>query len=483
MALYFKPVPVGANHFWGVEDFMVKAKQTAMRWLAAGTLGFVISVPVMAQIPTGVTFEKFYDQSKFNFLQPTYIGPVPGDAAQIIVVERAGKVSRLVQTGPNAWDKKAWFSVDANTHTHWDGCWNVTFHPKFAQNHLFYVLYRTKTGDTHSVIEEWTSDADLSNPHKVRDVITFAQAYTQSDGGIHSSGDVHFGPDGYLYTSQGDRHLFDKGAPDMTQLWGKVSRIDVDHKDAGKEYAVPKDNPYLTKTGTRPEIWATGFRMPYRFSFDRLNGDLMLGDVGDLEHEEVNFVQAGHNYGSGMKDNGSHLVEGMCSGNCTGLTDPLISLPHGCVIGGSVYRNDPSSQFYGVYIYADYQRNLLLGLKMNDQKTGTSATATLATPPGRISTMGLDAVGNYYVGTYVEGGTPTQIYRLKHDQLRPASTAIAPFAGRTPKTVSLRDLASANYRVYGLDGKVVENKLSAAGNVKIVRDVKTGEIGKWVQLP
>jgi glucose/arabinose dehydrogenase len=466
-----------------MEVFMQSIRQTALCVLAAGILGVVISVPVKAEIPTGVEFEKFYDQAKISFLQPTYIGMVPNDPGQIVIVERAGKVWRLVGGG-TTWEKKAWFTVDANVHTHWDGAWNVTFHPKFAQNHLFYVLYRTKGGDTHSVLEEWTCDADLGNPKKVRDIITFRQANTEPDGGIHSSGDVHFGADGLLYTSQGDRHLFDKGAPDMSELWGKVSRIDVDKKDAGKEYAIPSTNPYIGKAGVRPEIWATGFRVPYRFSFDRLNGDLMLGDVGDLDHEEVNYVQAGHDYGSGKKDGsgGGGFVEGKCTANCAGLTDPVLELPHGCVIGGVVYRNDPSSAFYGAYIYADYQRTQLLALRMNDAKTGTTETKTLGTPPGRPSTMGIDAVGNIYVGTYVEAGSTTQIYRLKHVELRPASTPITPIAGRSPKTVSLRDLASANYRVYGLDGKL-EDKVSAAGKVTLVRDVKTGETRKWVQLP
>lgn len=463
-----------------------KRVKSAMRALAAGAIGFVIAVPVLSAIPTGVAFDKFYDQSKFSFTQPTFIGPVPGDANQIITVERAGKVSRLVNTN-GAWSKVAWFSVTANTVTHWDGCWNVTFHPKFAQNHLFYVLYRTKAADTHSVIEEWTCDADLGNPKKVRDIITFNQMVTdpsQGGQGIHGSGDVHFGADGLLYTSQGDRHLFDKGAPNMGELWGKVSRIDVDKKDAGKEYAVPADNPYLGKSGVRPEIWATGFRMPFRFSFDRLNGDLMLGDVGDLDHEEVNYVQAGHDYGSGKKDGsgGGGFVEGKCTANCTGLTDPVLELPHGCIIGGVTYRNDPASQFYGVYIFADYQRNLLLALKMNDAKNGVTEQVTLATPPGRISTMGVDAVGNIYVGTYLESGGSTHLYRLKHDQLKPsASTAVEPFM-HSPKTVSLRELASANYKVYGLDGKLQEGK-SSAGNLRLVRDAKTGETRKWVQLP
>jgi hypothetical protein len=302
-------------------------------------LVFLAVLPAASQIPTGVTYESLYDQSQVSFNHPTFVGPVPGDANQIIVVERPGGVHRLVKNGA-LYEKKPWFSVDANISTHWDGAWGVEFHPRFQENRLFYVIYRLKGTDTRSVIEEWTCDANLANPRKVRAIIYFNQK------SIHSSGDIKFGPDGYLYSSQGDRAQQGlQGGQLMSELWGKMIRIDVDRKDPGLEYAIPADNPFKGQAGVRPEIWAYGFRVPWRFSFDRLTGDIYLGDVGDITAEEVNLVLAGKNYGSGT-------VEGNCTANCTGLTNPIANLPHGCVIGGFVYRNDPSSAFYGAYIYS-----------------------------------------------------------------------------------------------------------------------------------
>lgn len=423
----------------------------------------LLACAAIAQIPTGVAFEPIYDQTKAGFLQPTFVGPVPGDPAQLIVIERAGKVWRLAK-GADGYAKQAWFSVDANTGTHWDGAWSVEFHPAFARNRLFYVLYRRKDMDTRSVIEEWTCDAGLANPRKVRDLIFFNQK------SIHSSGDMHFGKDGFLYSAQGDRNQMANGGQLMSEMWGKVIRIDVDRKDAGLEYGIP-DNPFKGQAGVRPEIWASGFRMPWRFSFDALTGDMLLGDVGDVAHEEVNLVQAGKNYGAGK-------VEGDCGTNCAGLTNPIAELPHGCVIGGFVYRNDPASAFYGAYIYADYQNKSLSAFKLNGDKTGIADhKAISAGLPGRVSALGQDAAGNLYAAMYIEtpATTPTHIYRLKHAELRPAPVAL----GGGPRFAVPGSRPGGE--TWSLDGKPVSGP--RAPGLRLVRDPADGSLHPRIDLP
>jgi hypothetical protein len=376
-------------------------------------------------------------------------------------------VHRLVKNGA-LFEKKPWFAVDANTTTHWDGAWALEFHPRFLENRLFYILYRLKGTDTRSVIEEWTCDADLANPRKVRAIIHFAQK------SIHSSGDIKFGPDGFLYSSQGDRSQDGlQGGQLMSELWGKVIRIDVDRKDPGLEYAIPAGNPFIGQAGIRPEIWASGFRVPWRISFDRSNGDLYLGDVGDVKAEEVNLVLPGRNYGSGT-------VEGACAANCAGLTDPIASLPRGCVIGGFVYRNDPASAFYGAYIYADYQLNKLNALKVNAARNGVTENKPIAgPPPGRISAMGQDAAGNFYIATYLENPATslTHIYRLKHAELLPAPVSLKPRT-RSPTLVRRSAPTVDGHRLHALDGRATT---SAQGGLYLVRD-DAGEIRKVVDL-
>jgi hypothetical protein len=189
----------------------------------------------------------------------------------------------------------------------------------------------------------------------------------------------------------------------------------------------------------------------------------------------------GKDYGSGRKESGGAWVEGKCASNCTGLTDPVLELPHGCVIGGVTYRNDPSSPFYGVYIFADYGRNVLMGLKLNSTKDGVTESKTIAAaPPQKISTMGVDAMGNIYVGTYIESGGVTHIFRLKHADLKPAPTALKPITDRSDRPLTLNDLASSRFHVYGVDGKLQHGKGASLG---IARDARTGETHKVVRIP
>lgn len=427
-------------------------------------------LPAQAEIPAGITFETFYDTAKVSFEQPTFVGPVPGSPDQLVVVERAGKVFTLAKNGA-AYNKQLWFSVDANVATHWDGAWTVEFHPNFLTNHLFYVLYRQKNNETRSVIEEWkTAGNDLSAPVKVRAIIEFNQKT------IHSSGDMKFGPDGFLYSSQGDRQV---SGQTLTELWGKVIRINVNAKDPGLEYSIPTDNPFRSIAGTRPEIWALGFRMPWRFSFDKLNGDLWLGDVGDVLHEEVNLVRKGLNYGAGV-------VEGNCTTNCGTLTNPLINMSRdegNCVIGGFVYREDPASKFYGTYLFADYGTKLIYGARLNPEKTAVAEMKSIAgVMPGFVSALGQDGRGNFYAAMYKETGASvlSQIYRLKHAELKPAvATGLRPDAKHSSLGPLPIDMQSSAIQIFGLDGKVLSKKaLELHGkpvrDLLIIRDARTG---------
>jgi glucose/arabinose dehydrogenase len=387
--------------------------------LLAFNLGHTQTVPA---IPTGVTFATLYDTTKTSFDQPIYVGGVPKQADKLIVVERSGGAYHLDKTG-DTYVKSLWFKIDADTTTHWDGFWEVLFHPDFPAKPLFYVMYRLKTGDRSSVIEEWKCDgASMLNPSKSRTIIQFPQLK------IHSSGDMHFGPDGYLYTSQADRDQpsATAGGQDKGQLWGKMLRIDINNKDTGLEYAIPPTNPFVGQAAYRAEIWALGFRVPWRFSFDSKTGDIYEGDVGISTYEEINIVGKGLNYGYG-------LIEGPCSeANCTPYTDPIWALTRSeaaCVIGGSVYRADSTSAFNGVYIFGDYQNKKLYGLRLNATKKGVTEKKSISNAvPGMISSIGQDAVGNFFVTCYTELGTlaarKNHVYRLQHAELKAAATAI-----------------------------------------------------------
>lgn len=178
----------------------------------------------------------------------------------------------------------------------------------------------------------------------------------------HNGGDVHFGPDGYLYTGLGDGGS--GGDPQNysqtpTSLLGKMLRIDV---NSGTPYAIPPTNPFVGSTAVANEIWALGLRNPWRFSFDRLTGDLWIGDVGQNEWEEVDFQPASS---AGGENYGWRCYEGNAPYNTTGCgavgnyVAPVAVYANtsslGCSItGGYVYRGSQYPDLYGYYLYTDY---------------------------------------------------------------------------------------------------------------------------------
>src|SRR5213075_1554358 len=116
----------------------------------------------------------------------------------------------------------------------------------------------------------------------------------------HNGGSIEFGPDGFLYLGMGDtgpQRDPQVHGQNLNILWGKILRLDVDHADGGRAYDIPKDNPFVKRSNVRPEIWAYGFREPWRISFDRVTGDLWVGDVGQDRVEEITLVRAGENHG------------------------------------------------------------------------------------------------------------------------------------------------------------------------------------------
>ena len=195
---------------------------------------------------------------------------------------------------------------------------------------------------------------------------------------------------------------------DMSLLLGKMLRIDVDHRPADQPYTVPADNPFVGRNGVRPEIWASGFRAPWRYSFDPLTGDFWVGDVGQDLYEEVDIVRAGENYGWNVyegfapfsnkyrRDGERYVPPVFAYGRKYGVS----------VTGGYVYRADRSSSFYGVYICGDYQTARVFGLTQQDRKLKT--LRQIGTAPQKLVSFGRDDRGELYVVGY-EG----MIYRIE----------------------------------------------------------------------
>ncbi len=289
------------------------------------------------------------------------------------------------------------------------GLLSVAFHPDYEHNGFFYVNYTNTLGDT--VIARYTVSADpnVADPNSALILLTIAQPFAN-----HNGGQLQFGPDGYLYIGMGDGGSGgdpQNNAQNPGVLLGKLLRIDVDH---GTPYSIPPDNPFVDNPEVRDEIWALGLRNPWRFSFDRLTGDLFIGDVGQNDWEEVDFQPAnsagGENYGWRLME-GNHCFNPPVNCNNGSLILPILEYSHslGCSItGGYRYRGTRNPQFYGTYFYGDYCAGRIWGA--TGDENGQWTTTELLDTDFSISTFGEDEAGEIYLAHLATNNGA--IYRL-----------------------------------------------------------------------
>jgi len=286
------------------------------------------------------------------------------------------------------------------------GFLSVAFPPGFASKKHFYVNY-TRTPDGATVVARYrvsAVNANVADPASEEVILTIPQPFSN-----HNGGQLAFGPDNNLYIGMGDGGSggdpLNNGQSPGTLL-GKILRIDVE--SGAVPYGIPPTNPFLGIAGYREEIWALGVRNPWRFSFDRLTGDLYIGDVGQGAVEEVDVQPAGspggRNYGWNIMEGGGCYNSATC--NAAGLTLPVATYDHsqGCsVTGGVVYRGAALPALQGIYFYGDYCSGRIWGLRMRDAAWETAVLSVPGAPSMNITTFGEDEAGNVYVVNYANG--------------------------------------------------------------------------------
>ena len=269
--------------------------------------------------------------------------------------------------------------VDLNSFYEERGLLGLAFHPDFAANGRFYVSYSAplragvspEEWDHTTYISEFTvagEDSNRADPLSERVLLRI-----DKPGYNYEAGQLAFGPDGYLYIATGDSVRdpateAGKYAQDTSSLLGKILRIDVDGTaDTGQNYLIPADNPFVSGEGL-PEIFAYGFRNPYRFSFDLSNPAeprLLAADVGQARMEEVDLVEAGGNYGWPVREgttcfNPQDWSQPLETCPTNGLTEPVIAYPHegdlSAIIGGRVYQGSAIPALKGGYVFGDWGR-------------------------------------------------------------------------------------------------------------------------------
>jgi len=286
------------------------------------------------------------------------------------------------------------------------GLLGLAFHPGFPRDPRFYVYYTDRAQD--QVVSEFkvrADNADLADSLSERQILKMADFAPN-----HNGGEMVFGPDGFLYIGTGDGG--GGGDPQgngqrLGTLLGKILRIDVDGTAPGKAYGIPKDNPFVVRDGAMPEIWLYGLRNPWRFSFDRANGDLWIGDVGQNRFEEIDVVRHGSHGGLNFGWNemeGFHCYPGgeVCA--LPGLTLPVTEYGHdqGCSLtGGSVYRGKDFPALVGGYVFADFCSG---NLWLIDSRANEVRPPRLVLNTGHaISSFGEDEAGELYATGLTSG--------------------------------------------------------------------------------
>ncbi len=358
---------------------------------------------------------------KVNPLRPLVLTHA-GDGSNRIFVATQHGVVHVFPNDPKAAATKVILDIQSRVqyddNTNEEGLLGMALHPKYKDNGEVFVYYTPKRkgfkDEMTNVVARFRAsktDPTVLDPASEEIVIKYTgRPYWNHDGGT-----ICFGPDGYLYVVHGDGGLgndpFENGQ--NPKAWfGKIIRIDVDHKDPGKNYAVPKDNPFVGRDDALPEIWAYGLRNPWRMSFDRKTGQLWAADVGQNLYEEIDLIEKGGNYGWNIRE-AFHPFGMKGSGPKKEFIEPIWEYHHDVgksMTGGTVYRGKLFPELEGHYIYADYVTSKIWALKYDEKAKRVVANRSIKDPAKPVMSFGEDEQGELYFMTYAPNGRG--IYRF-----------------------------------------------------------------------
>ncbi|MCC6817204.1 MAG: PQQ-dependent sugar dehydrogenase [Saprospiraceae bacterium] len=323
--------------------------------------------------------------------------------SRLFIVEQAGKI-KVLENGTVS--SKLFLNITdrVNSRNNEQGLLGLAFHPRFKENGFIYVNY-TATGENRTVISRFSlnvSDSTKIDSTSEQVLLTIAQPFNN-----HNGGNIVFGKDGYLYIGMGDGG---SGGDPMSvaqnykSLLGKMLRIDV---DTSSSYKVPKSNPYYNDSEKLPEIWSIGLRNPWRFSFDRLNGDLWIGDVGQGIWEEIDYTpgnsKGGENYGWSCYEGFVIYKTEKCVIPNAKYIDPIYAYNHSngncSVTGGHVYRGNPCSNLYGKYFYGDFCSGNIWTIEKNSKDSFINSFL-IKMASNQLSSFGEDAKGELYICSF-----------------------------------------------------------------------------------
>ena len=317
-----------------------------------------------------------------------------------------------------------------------------SFHPKYRENGYVFVFSHAddklpRRVSQKSRVSRFQLEPGSQPPRLRRDSEVIVIEWP---AGGHNGGEAIVGPDGYLYVSTGDgtsgSDVNDSGQ-NLTDLQAVMMRLDVEHPDPGRNYSIPKDNPFVGKPGALPEIWAYGFRNPWRFSFDPKTGRPWVGDVGQDLWEMIELSHKGANHGWSVME-GSHPFQPGRKRGPTPIVPPVVEHHHTecrSITGGYVYQGSRFKELRDTYIYGDYQYGKVWGLRYDHRAGKVTSHKELAVSTVKISSFGMGRDGSVYALDYDAG----YIARLEPN---PPGPKLPPFPRKLSETglfISVKD--------------------------------------------
>lgn len=430
---------------------------------------------------------------KLTFLQPLDLQSPRDGSNRLFVVTQKG-IIYVFENDSSTTGKKVFLDIsDEIVYGGEMGLLGLAFDPGFKDNGYFYVNY-TAPSQLRTVIARYrvmTGDQDKADESTKTIILEVTQPYEN-----HNAGQLAFGPDGYLYVGLGDGGSGgdpQNNAQNLSRLLGKMLRIDVHKSEGGMNYAIPADNPFSGNTnGYRAEIWASGLRNPWRYSFDPVTGWLWCGDVGQDKYEEIDIIQKGKNYGWRITE-GYHCYNP--SGNCdtSGLTSPVWEYAHDdqggySLTGGYVYRGSKFPELYEKYLFADFVSGRIWALTYNN--SGSADVSLLISSRKAISSFGVDDRNEIYIcsfdgniyslaysdPTYVPGSTKPKEYGLYHNFPNP-------FNPKTTIIADIKEKGNVRIEIYSVSGEKIATLFSGileAGRHRFTWDAENLPSGVYI---
>jgi glucose/arabinose dehydrogenase len=332
---------------------------------------------------------------------------------RIFVVQKTGQIMICDGAGNKLATPFLNISDRVLTQGNEQGLLGLAFHPNFRSNGYFYVNYINKNGNTQiSRFKESTTNHNVAIPTSEKKILEIHQPYSNHNGGC-----IRFGPDGYLYIGMGDGGSGgdpQNNAQNPSSLLGKMLRIDINSGSA--PYNIPPTNPFISKAGYRPEIWALGLRNPWRWSFDNVSGRLFIADVGQDHWEEVDFKygssNGGENYGWRCYEGNHQYNLNGCKANSI-YTFPKYEYAHSSttgdcsITGGFVYRGTKYPSLNGKYFFTDYCSGIIRSLTIISNSS-VSEKDEYKGDKGAYTSFGEDSKKELYLVNMAKGS----IYRI-----------------------------------------------------------------------